>query len=296
MSRTVTVGLDGSDESLAAAEWAASEAAMYEIPLRVVHAGEQQPHEYVPFAGEQVPPPGADRSARLLVETRARLAHRHSGVRVSAEQIAGRPVPTLIAAAREAEVLVLGSRGLGKVAGTLLGSVALAVVARAERPVVLVRAVEDTGQERRPEAFEESDLTTPYRDVVLGLDLRAPDDDVLEFAFDAASRRATRLRVIHGWGAETSPSAPEDDAGAGQEGQTPEGVLRSWQDKFPGVEVTEEAVVGDAGAHLVDVSRDASLIVVGRRSRGGSLGWHIGPVAHTVLRHAVAPVAVVPHD
>lgn len=212
MSRTVTVGLDGSNESLAAAEWAACEAAMYEIPLRVVHAGEQQPHEYVPFAGEQVPPPGTDRSARLLVETRARLAHRHSGVRVSVEQIDGRPVPTLIAAAREAEVLVLGSRGLGKVAGALLGSVALAVVARAERPVVLVRAAEDTGQERRPEAFEESDGTTPYRDVVLGLDLRAPDDDVLEFAFDAASRRATRLRVIHGWGAEASPSAPADDS------------------------------------------------------------------------------------
>lgn len=73
-------------------------------------------------------------------------------------------------------------------------------------------------------------------------------------------------------------------------------MLRPWQDKFPGVEVTEEAVVGDAGAHLVDVSRDASLIVVGRRSREGSLGSHIGPVARTVLQHAVAPVAVVPHD
>lgn len=216
---------------------------------------------------------------------------------MSAEQIAGRPVPALIAAAREAEVLVLGSRGLGKVTGALLGSVALAVVARAERPVVLVRAVEDTGQEHRPEGFEESDgTTTPYRDVVLGLDLRAPDSHVLEFAFDAASRRATRLRVIHGWGAETSPSAPAGDAGLAQDGQTPDGVLRPWQDKFPGVEVTEEAVVGDAGAHLVDAARDASLIVVGRRNRAGSLGSHIGPVAHTVLQHAVAPVAVVPHD
>ncbi|MGW3940359.1 universal stress protein [Streptomyces phaeochromogenes] len=296
MSRTVTVGLDGSNESLAAADWAAREAAMYEIPLRIVHAREQQPHDYVPFAGEPVPPPGTDRSARLLVEAKARLAHRHSGVRVTAELIAGRPVKALIAAAGEAEVLVLGSRGLGKVAGALLGSVALAVVARAERPVVLVHAAEDTGQGRPPEAFEEPGGTTPYRDVVLGLDLCAPDDEVLEFAFDAASRRATRLRVIHGWGGATSPSAPAGDAGPAQGGQTPDGVLRPWQDKFPGVEVTEEAVVGDAGAHLVEVARDASLIVVGRRNRTGSLGSHIGPVAHTVLQHAVAPVAVVPHD
>jgi nucleotide-binding universal stress UspA family protein len=269
---------------------------MYEIPLRVVHAGEQQPHEYVPFAGEQVPPPGTDRSARLLVETRARLAHRHSGVRVSAEQIAGRPVPTLIAAAREAEVLVLGSRGLGKVAGAMLGSVALAVVARAERPVVLVRAVADIRRERRPEVFEESGGPTPYRDVVLGLDLRATDDHVLEFAFDAASRRATRLRVIHGWGGVIAPSAHAGDAGPAQDGQTAvAGVLRPWRDKFPGVEVMEEAVIGDAGAHLVDVSHEASLIVVGRRNRAGSLGSHIGPVARTVLQYAVAPVAVVPH-
>ncbi|WP_405539732.1 universal stress protein [Streptomyces sp. NBC_00075] len=285
MSRIVAVGLDGSNESLAAAEWGAREAAMYGIPLRVVHAGEQPPHDYVPFAGHPVPPPGADPSARLLTETKARLTHRHSGVRVSAEQIAGRAVPVLVAVAREAELLVLGSRGLGIVAGVLLGSVASAVVARAERPVVLVRDDEERGQGRRTEVFGGSADTTPYRDVVVGLDLRAPDDRVLEFAFDAASRRATGLRVVHG-------GEPAADTRQG-----PADVLRPWRDKYPGVEVTEEAVVGDAGAHLVDASRDASLVVVGRRGQEGSIiGPHIGPVARTVLRHAVAPVAVVPHD
>ncbi|MEV1063595.1 universal stress protein [Streptomyces sp. NPDC050263] len=284
MSRTVTLGLDGSNESLSAADWAACEAAMLEIPLRVVHVGEQQPHDYVPFAGELIPPPGADRSARLLIEAKARLVHRHPGVQVTAEQVAGRPVPTLVAIAREAELLVLGSRGLGRVAGVLLGSVALAVVARAEGPVVLVRGVDRAGEECRPGVFGRSADPTPYRDVVLGLDLRGPDDRVLELAFSAAARRAARLRVVHG-------GEPEADA---REGLAD--VLRPWQGKFPGVEVTEEAVIGDAGAHLVDVSRDASLVVVGRRNRVGSLGPYIGPVARTVLQHAVAPVAVVPHD
>ncbi|WP_105967646.1 universal stress protein [Streptomyces geranii] len=285
MPRTVAVGLDGSYESLAAAEWAAREAVMYGIPLRVVYAGEQQPHDYVPFAGHPVPPPGVDRSARLLTETKARLAHRHSGVRVSAEQIAGPPVPVLAAVAGEAELLVLGSRGLGMVAGVLLGSVALAVVARAERPVVLVRAEEEGGQERRTEAFDGAGDTTPYRDVVLGLDLRAPDGRVLEFAFDAASRRATGLRVVHG-----------GEAAADDVEQRLADVLGPWQDKYPGIEVTAEAVIGDAGTHLVDASRAASLVVVGRRGREGSLGPHIGPVAHAVLQHALAPVAVVAHD
>ncbi|WP_327341599.1 universal stress protein [Streptomyces europaeiscabiei] len=282
MPRTVTVGLDGSDESLAAADWAAREAGMREIPLRVVHAGEQQPHSYVPFAGEPVPPPGADRSAHLLREARARLAHRHPGVRVTAEQVAGQTVPALVAAARQADLLVLGSRGLGRAAGAVLGSVALAVVARAERPVVLVRAEDGVTQERGPDAVEEFADATSHRDVVLGLDLRAPDDHVIAFAFGAAARRGTGLRVVHGRSRTTS--------------REPADVLRPWQDKFPGVDVTEEAVVGDAGAHLVDASRGASLVVVGRRTREGSLGPRLGPVAHEVLQYAVSPVAVVPHD
>jgi nucleotide-binding universal stress UspA family protein len=55
MPRTVAVGLDGSHESLAAVEWTAHEAELCGIPLRVVHAGEQQLHDYVPFAGHPVP-------------------------------------------------------------------------------------------------------------------------------------------------------------------------------------------------------------------------------------------------
>jgi nucleotide-binding universal stress UspA family protein len=49
-------------------------------------------------------------------------------------------------------------------------------------------------------------------------------------------------------------------------------------------------------SHLVDASREASLVVVGRRIRRGALGTHIGPVTHAVLHHSIAPVAVVPHN
>ncbi|WP_306943064.1 universal stress protein [Streptomyces phaeochromogenes] len=73
-------------------------------------------------------------------------------------------------------------------------------------------------------------------------------------------------------------------------------VLRSWRTKFPGVEVHEQTVIGGAGSNLVDASRDAALVVVGRRTRHAQFGTHIGPVTHAVLHHATAPVAVVPHD
>lgn len=47
--------------------------------------------------------------------------------------------------------------------------------------------------------------------------------------------------------------------------------------------------------HLVDASRKASLVVVGRKIRRSPIGAHIGPVTHAVLHHSTAPVAVVAH-
>ncbi|MER6631255.1 universal stress protein [Streptomyces sp. NPDC000987] len=292
MFRTVTVGLDGSPESLAAADWAAREARLRAAVLRAVYAGEQQPSVYVPFAGEAVAQPDEDRTERMLREVRASLTHRHPGLDVTAERLAGRPAAALVEAAGETDLLVIGSRGLGRAAGHLLGSVASAVTGRADGPVVLVRAGAEAPGEHRPDADGTPSAATPYRDVVLGVELAdRTGDAVLEFAFDAARRRATGLRVVHGRRlpshADTS-ARPEDG---------PESLLRPWREKFPDVEVTEEAVVGHAGPHLVDASRDASLIVIGRRNRrSATAARQVGPVTQEVLRHAVAPVAVVPHD
>ncbi|WP_328500561.1 universal stress protein [Streptomyces sp. NBC_00457] len=282
MLRTVTVGLDGSPESLAAADWAAREALFRAAALRLVHVGEQPPYAYVPFAAETVPPPGADRSANMLREVPASLTYRYPGLRITAEQASGQPTKVLTAEAKDAELLVLGSRGLGRTAGLLLGSVALAVVARAEAPVVLVRAEAEGADERLPDTAGTAAAATSFRDVVVGLDLHAPDDTVLEFAFNAAVRRAAVLRVVHGWSLQAREELTD--------------TLRPWREKFPGVDVTEEAVIGQAGPHLVDASRRASLVVVGRRNRHVPIGTHIGPVTNAVLHHAVAPVAVVPHD
>lgn len=278
----VTVGLDGSPESLAAADWAACEARLRAIPLRVVHAGEQQPHTHEPFAAEAVAMPGEDRSASMLHDAEVSLTYRHPGLRITAEQLAGQPAAVLSSAARKAEVLVLGSRGLGRAAGRLFGSVALAVVGRAEGSVVRVRAGAGVADEYRADTRGSACVGTPYRDVVIGLQLRAhPDGAVLEFAFDA--RRASRLRVVHGWNAAPSPWVGETD----QSVMEAEGILtetlRPWREKFP-------------GADLADASRNASLVVLGRRRRPALVGPHIGPVTHELLQRATAPLAVVPHS
>ncbi|MFH8468199.1 universal stress protein [Streptomyces sp. NPDC017991] len=294
MPRTVTVGLDGSSESRAAAEWAAREAELRGLPLQLVYV-----REPVPEPTTQAPP--AEERGRIPHEFAEGLRLRHPGVEVGAEQLSGRPGDVLAGLAKDAELLVLGSRGLSGLGGFLVGSVGQAVVAHAEQPVVLVRAGEQAADEHVTDPAGIPSAAAPYRPVVLGLDIDHPDDSVIGFAFDAAARRATPLRVVHGWNPPPyyayglSADVELHDELARQEAGALAEVLRPWRQKFPAVEVIETSRYGSAAHHLVDASREASLVVVGRRIRRSALGTHTGPVTQAVLHHATAPVTVVAH-
>ncbi|MFF7475759.1 universal stress protein [Streptomyces sp. NPDC008092] len=300
MFRTVTVGLDGSPESRAAAEWAAREARLRGLPLRIVHVGEPAP---VPVA--QAPLVGPETrqqwTRQMPRESAEGIRLRHPGLEVFTEQLAGNVAGALCDAAGPAELLVLGSRGFGGLGGFVVGSVSLAVVARVERPVVLVRAGEQAADEHRMDPAGVPSAATPFRPVVLGLDVGHPDDTLLEFAFDAAARRESPLRVVSAW-PETAASSYrfpgdvelQDDLERSHRSALAE-ALRPWRQKFPGVDVTEASRCGSAAQAVVDAARDASLAVVGRRIRSGPLGAHIGHVTHAALHHIAAPVAVVAH-
>ncbi|MYZ14434.1 universal stress protein, partial [Streptomyces sp. SID337] len=234
-------------------------------------------------------------------EARTRVGRGRPGLRIEADDISGPPVPALLQAAEDADPLVLGSRGWGRLSGFLVGSVALSVLAGSEGPVVLVRADEHTDGERLPDAPPSGTRTAAApEEVVLGLDLQKPSDQVMEFAFDAARRRGADLRVVHGWtvppyyyGGDLMPEANVESTMRVQRGLAD--ALRPWQRKFPTVEVRTQATVGGAGPHLIDASRDAALVVVGRHIRQAAVGPHIGPVTQALLHHAAAPVAVIPH-
>ncbi|WP_405539722.1 universal stress protein [Streptomyces sp. NBC_00075] len=301
MTRTVTVGLDGSNESLAAAEWAAREAGLLGLPLKLVHVWEPVP---APIA--QAPLLGAETqqhwTERIPREAAQGIRLRHPGLDVTTEQLSGQPADVLADAAKDAELLVLGSRGMSGIGGFMVGSVGLSTVAHAERPVVLVRAGEQAADEHEMDPAGIPSAATAFRPVVLGLDIGSPDEDLIEFAFAAAARRGTSLRVVHGWNPPPyyayglSVDLELHGALARREAVALAEFLHPWREKHPDVEVTEESLYGTPGNHLVDASREASLVVVGRRIRRNAFGTHIGPVAHAVLHHSAAPVAVVPHD
>ncbi|MEW2305260.1 universal stress protein [Streptomyces sp. NPDC006655] len=301
MFRTVTVGLDDSPEGRAAVEWAAREALLRGLPLKIVHAQEPTPRYLA-----RTPLLDLDGyrhwAQRLTRESADGIRLRHPGIEVITELLTGTVADVLCEAAGFAELLVLGSRALGRAHGFVVGSVSLGVVARAERPVVLVRAQEQAADEHTMDPAGVPSAATPFRPVVLGLDIDRPDDTLLEFAFDAAARRKAGLRAVHAWpepptSSHRFPGDVElhDTLERGQASLLGK-ALRPCREKFPDVEVIEASRCGGAAQVLVSDSRDASLVVVGRRIRTGSFGAHVGHVTHCALHHVAAPVAVVAHS
>ncbi|MFJ5708273.1 universal stress protein [Streptomyces sp. NPDC093105] len=289
MPRTVTAGLDGSPESLAAAQWAALEALRRAVPLRLLLAWDVDEN---PRTRVVDPETARGWGERTLATVERRLRRRHPGLRVETAWVAGDPVQELCAAAEEADPLVLGSRGLGGLAGFLAGSVSLAVLARTRRPVVLVRPHDllEPGEERTG-------------GVVVGLDVASAGDEPLAFGFAAADRYGCGLRVVHRW-AVPALYGP-DMVGArpllltevaADTRRALDEALAPWAEKFPDVAVVRDCAQGRPAQALTELSRDARLVVVGRRVRRSGIGAHIGAVTHAALHHCLAPVAVVPHD
>ncbi|MFF4582672.1 universal stress protein [Streptomyces sp. NPDC001389] len=290
MKHHVAVGVDGSDESRAAAHWAAREAVLRQVPLRLVHAVDWPLDPVLPGLGRQ----DADRWAdQALTETAQELRRRHPRLEITSRCPKGRPAAALAAEAADASLLVLGSRGLGGLVGFLIGSVALSTVIATDTPVVLVRAADDP------------DGTGPgagaAAEVVVGVDIHEAGDRMLAFAFEEAERRACPLRAVHGW---KMPPAytyipffdPDNERDIARSvTHMVDDMLLPWRHKFPDVDATTSVFMGSAGEQLVQCSRGAELVVVGRRLRRSPLGAHLGPVAHAVLHHAAAPVAVVAH-
>lgn len=288
MTRPITAGVDGTEESLAALDWAGREAVRRGLPLRVVHAWRYA--EALTTADRGTQQRWVSEGVAQAVRT---VSERHPGLEANFDVVEGGAAHALAGVAAEAEMLVLGSRGHGPVVGFLLGSVGQQVIAEASRPVVLVRA----GDQPTAEAAG--------REVVVGQH-GGPEDSAaaLRFAFETAASRGATVRAVRAWTLPPvfaySPGSLKllDDAG-GLEPYEKEALaeaLQPWRERFPDVPVAEHIEMGSAGQVLLSVAGRAQLMVVGRRAHRTAVGARIGSVAHGVLHHADCPVAVVPHE
>ncbi|MEV4439649.1 universal stress protein [Streptomyces sp. NPDC049577] len=282
----ITVGLDGSPESLAAALWASDEAERRGLGLRLLHA-------WVLLAGEPSTglPPDKDQDywARRIVRAAAAAVHeRHPDLSVTEDLVAEDPETALLRAAGESTMVVLGSRGLDRVASFFLGDISLQAAGRAERPVVLVRA-------GRPAAAGAGG-------VVAGVSLHGPCDSVLKFAFETAAARGVPLHVVHGCPPPVQAYAPwgVDPDVAGEISKAAEAQLsravEPWCERHPRVEVAGTVRLGSPARAVLEVAEGAAMLVVGRRRHHPPMTPRLGNVAQACVHHAACPVAVVPHD
>ncbi|EXU67851.1 universal stress protein UspA [Streptomyces sp. PRh5] len=290
MPHPITVGMDGSPESLDAADWAAREARWRQTPLRLVHAWMLPPQT---ARTAQAPEVRKAWAHKTLDDAEADLAARYPDVSVSTELLAETAVPALVAHGAGSQMLVLGSRGRGAVAGFLLGSIGLHVLGRAACPVVLVR--HGGGGQAQGAAGG---------DVVVGIQDPPGAAAPIEFAFATAAARGTGVRAVRAW---ALPPVFEygmayvralDEAGGiepGERKRLAQAVLL-WREKYPQVPVTEHVEMGNAAEVLLTSAAGAGLVVIGRYSHRSAVGPRLGHVAHALLHHAACPVAVVPHD
>ncbi|MFJ4537009.1 universal stress protein [Streptomyces tibetensis] len=291
MTRPITAGVDGSQESLAALAWAAREAVRRDRPLRVVHAWRVQTPELIETAVATDADSQAEWVHSAVAEAVGTVTEQHPDLAVTTDVIEGAVADTLVAAAADAEMLVLGSRGHGRIVGFLLGSIGQQVIAEAARPVVLVRAGDQPSSE------------AAGREIVVGQQ-GDPDDsaDALRFAFETAAARGATVRVVRAWNLPPvfaySPGSLKllDEAGGLEpyEEKSLAAAVRPFRDRFPDVPVEEHVEMGSASQVLLSVAGTAQLMVVGRRAHRTAVGARIGSVAHGMLHHADCPVAVVP--
>lgn len=284
----ILVGVDGSDTSLAAVDLAVQEATLRRRPLHVVHAF-IWPMLDVPLGPSPAgPPEGGLRNAaqRILDEAMARARTTCPDLAVTGEIIIGSPGPVLLQCAPTAAVTVIGDRGLGGFTGLLLGSVAVQLAAHATTPILIARGTPQPGGA-----------------IVLGVDGSPANQPAVGYAFETAALRNAALIALHTWEHPAS-TGPGDllplvydpaDLHAEEERVLAEAVA-GWHDKYPDVTVHRATPRSGPRKALIAASRDAQLVVVGARGRGGLTGLLLGSVSQAVLHHAACPVAIVPHE
>jgi nucleotide-binding universal stress UspA family protein len=141
--KAIVVGVDGSDSSRAALQWAHDEAAHHGASLTVVAAWHLPTLPMAPPYGS-MPEEGYDAQPKtnalaLLDSLVAALEVKEPAVDVRTSIVEGSPAKVLIGRSGECDLLVVGSRGREGFAGMLLGSVSQHVVAHAQCPVVVVK-------------------------------------------------------------------------------------------------------------------------------------------------------------
>jgi len=275
----IVVGVSESPAGAAALDWALTQAVVRELPLVAVRSWDIAAYGPYYSVGSALRTTAPDFELKELAIARTALAQARervpAAVAVTARAVAarGRPPEVLVEAANGAELLVLGTRGVGALSRVVhLGSVTSSVLHHAHGPVAVV-----------PNAPRDGHAVT-HR-VVVGVD------------GSQASLRALTWAVAHARlsGATLVPlSVVHDDAGDGRElAALVAAVQNADSEQEPAVAVEPQVRRGNVSQHLIAAAADADLLVIGSRGRGGFAALLLGSTSSQVAGHSTRPVVVV---
>jgi nucleotide-binding universal stress UspA family protein len=290
----IVVGLDSSEHAAPALRWAADRAARTGSRVRLVHAAPSSAYlasatlGLVPVWQDQAGEPDHEAHDRTLQQWLDREAHalaQERGLTAEAHLAFGSPAAALVEESATAALVVVGSRGRGAFAGTMLGSTAQQVAGHAACPVVVVR----------------QDPDPAVRGVAVGVDESEASRRAVDAAFDEALARGVPLRLVHAWAPSyvgtMAASYEAFEAASTGEREAGEHLLavtaRDLHARAQELTIEQRLTRLPPGPALVEESATAELVVVGTRGRGGFAGLVLGSVSSAALHHATCPVMVV---
>ncbi|MBG6055771.1 nucleotide-binding universal stress UspA family protein [Salinibacterium sp. CAN_S4] len=310
-SLPLVVGDDGSTGSRHALELALDLAERLDSPVIVVRSwGAHARNSYLAETLEDATPAAEFTEQvldELVSETRS-IVDEHPDVSIDFRSGSQSPADLLCEASTAARMLVVGSRGLGGVSGLLLGSVSNACLHQSTEPVLVVHEPRTPEASTRiePRPAHPGEIAIPSvtpGSIVVGHDGSHGADRALTEALQLAHDLDVPVAIIRTWSIDSAPHGELwKDGAVASHLDVSEAVRQRLTaetqpvtSRHPGVVVDYIGVLGQPTVILTRASRDALMLVVGSRGRGGFSSLMLGSVSMHCAHRAECPVLVVPH-
>jgi nucleotide-binding universal stress UspA family protein len=286
--RSIVVGVDESVGAAEALRWAAAERAIDDCSLTAVLCWTYlEQHRSEP--NQHFDPEYGDDAARQALDTIVeRVLGADAAAHVERRTVNDHTARGLLDASTDADLLVLGARGLSGWREIVVGSVTRQCLHHATKPIAVIH---------HPQSDEPS--RQRQNRIVVGVDGSEGSRHALGWALDEARLRQATLAAVHVRtrafiGSEPVPAGDYEANENDRAGDVLESALASADTSGLAAPVEPLVVSGSTAAALLEASQDANLLVVGSRGHGGFAGLLLGSVSDSVVHRATCAVVVVP--